>query len=162
MQTLEQARVLYQGSLLTGEHVEQYPWLETRDTDGVTLREYYQDAYYRLVKQLAHLRAQHGQVEVAIELCRSLLKVEPTLEDVVRDLYTYHGMAGDRAALLREDRQLRERLRTAYGDDESDPAVIEPVAETVAHFLAIKAQLEHCYQKAPASAARSTDGAMQG
>ena len=78
-------------------------------------------------------------------LYRGLLKAEPVLEDVVRDLYRCYRELGDLAALIREDRHLRQALRETLADPDDpddDPEQYEPEPETVALFDEVRAELE--------------------
>src|SRR5262249_50060407 len=80
-----------------------------------------------------------------VRLYKSLLKVEPTLEDVVRELYRCYGQLGDLSSLIREDRHLRQALREAYydhNDPDDDTGRYPPEPETVAPFNPIPSALE--------------------
>jgi hypothetical protein len=85
-----------------------------------------------------------GLPERAVALYRSLLKAEPTLEDVVRELYRCYQETGDLSSLIREDRHLRQALREAYHDpaDPDDLDQYHPEPETVARFNQIRAHPE--------------------
>jgi hypothetical protein len=83
--------------------------------------------------------------ELTVGLLRSLLKAEPTLEDVVRDLYRRHGELGDLNGLIREERQLRQALREPHHDP-NDPAEdarsYRPEPKTVAVYNEVRTRLD--------------------
>ena len=85
------------------------------------MREHYREDYYRETQRLARIYFEEGRADLAIPLYKDLLKAEPTLEDVVRELYRCYQQLGDLGCLIREDRHLRQALRDAYYDAE-DPA----------------------------------------
>jgi DNA-binding SARP family transcriptional activator len=141
-QALEEARSLYRGDLLTEPY---YEWVHTRADDGLTLREQYRQEYYRVMQRLAELYRQHEQTGRAVALYRDILKLEPTLEDIARNLYRCYGELGDRGALVREHRRLREAIRqmmSSPDDPEDDPQLYEPESETTALYEEILAELE--------------------
>jgi len=142
---LIEARKLYSGDLLSGRSARFYEWVEERDASGVTLREHYREEFYRATQRLARLYYQHEQAALAVPLYKELLKAEPTLEDVVRELYRCYQYVGDVTSLIREDRHLRQALREAYADPDdpvSDPRDYQPEPETVALFSEIRRELE--------------------
>ncbi|HEX2034028.1 MAG TPA: BTAD domain-containing putative transcriptional regulator, partial [Chloroflexota bacterium] len=166
----EQARRLYQGDLLRDQP---YAWLHERDDDGLTLPERHRETYRLITYELAELYLQSGQVERAVPLYKSLLKAEPTLEDVARRLYRCYGLLGDRVSLLREHRQLQQALREAYGpeDDEDEAAeahdpqteawLASPEPETIAVYEAVLATLDQQHAGAsgqPNGTAAAPDG----
>jgi len=139
------ARKLYSGDLLSGRFAGCYEWVEERDGSGVTLREHYREEFYRATQRLARLYYQEEQAALAVPLYKELLKAEPTLEDVVRELYRCYQYVGDLTSLIREDRHLRQALREAYADPDdpgSDPQDYQPEPETVALFSEIRRELE--------------------
>jgi DNA-binding SARP family transcriptional activator len=138
----EQARALYTGDLLEDRP---YPWLHERDDDGLTLPERYRETMRQVTNELAGLYAQLGEWARAVSLYRELLKVEPTLEDVVRRLYRCYGELGDRVSLVREHRRLQQALREEYGSDgdpDDDPEMATPEPETVAVYRQVLAHLD--------------------
>jgi len=142
---LIEARKLYSGGLLSGRSAGCYEWVEERDGSGVTLREHYREEFYRATQRLARLYYQEEQAALAVPLYKELLKAEPTLEDVVRELYRCYQYVGDLTSLIREDRHLRQALREAYADPDdpvSDPQDYQPEPETVALFSEIRRELE--------------------
>lgn len=142
---LIEARKLYSGDLLSGRSAGCYEWVEERDGSGVTLREHYREEFYRATQRLARLYYQEEQAASAVPLYKELLKAEPTLEDVVRELYRCYQYLGDLTSLIREDRHLRQALREAYADPDdpaSDPQDYQPEPETVALFSEIRRELE--------------------
>lgn len=142
---LQEARALYRGDLLSGRGARFYEWVEERDDRGLSLRERYREAYYRATHRLARWHGEAGHPERAVPLYRQVLATEPTLEDIVRDLYRCYPQLGDLGALIREDRHLRQALRDAYydpDDPEDDPGRYQPEPETLALFQAIRADLE--------------------
>ena len=145
MAALEQACALYKGDLLAGRGARFYEWVEERDESGLSLRERYREEYYRALQRLAQLHYQAGQPARAVSLYKRLLKAEPTLEDVVRDLYRCYAQLGDLSSLIREDRHLRQALREAYydpSDSDDDPEHYQPEPETVELFNRIRTELE--------------------
>jgi len=142
---LIEARKLYSGDLLSGRSAGFYEWVEERDGSGVTLREHYREEFYRATQQLARLYYQEEQAALAAPLYKELLKAEPTLEDVVRELYRCYQSLGDLTSVIREDRHLRQALREAYADPDDpvdDPQDYQPERETVALFSEIRRELE--------------------
>jgi len=140
--TLEEARELYRGDLLTEPY---YEWVHTRMDDGLTLRELYRQEYFRATQRLAELYRQQGELARAVACYREILKLEPTLEEVARSLYRCYGELGDRGALVREHRRLRDAIRQmmSSSDDPDDfPELYEPESETVALYEQILADLE--------------------
>jgi DNA-binding SARP family transcriptional activator len=142
---LERALALYRGDLLTGRGARSYAWVTERDESGLSPRERFREESYRAARRLARLYRAEGRPAEAVPLYRRLLTAEPVLEDVVRDLYRCYGELGDLAALVREDRHLRQALRETLSDPDDpddDPGQYEPEPETVALFEAIRADLE--------------------
>ncbi|MHB1131012.1 MAG: LysM peptidoglycan-binding domain-containing protein [Chloroflexota bacterium] len=140
--TYEEARALYQGDLLAEPL---YEWNHARDEGGLSLQERYREEYYRITRELAALNRRQGQTALAVPVYKSILKVEPTLEDVVRDLYHCYRELGDRSSLIREDRRLRQALREAYGnpdDPEDDLDLYQPEPETVDLYEEALADIE--------------------
>lgn len=141
---LQRARELYQGDLLAGRAAGLYEWVEEREVTGVSLREHYREEYYRATQQLARLHYREEHAELAVPLYKELLKEEPTLEDVVRELFRCYQQLGDLQSIIREDRHLRQALRDAYADfdeEDVDAADIEPEPETKALFKEIRGEL---------------------
>ncbi len=159
---LIEARKLYSGDLLSGRSAGFYEWVEERDGSGVTLREHYREEFYRATQRLARLYYQEGQTALAVPLYKELLKAEPTLEDVVRELYRCYQYLGDLTSVIREDRHLRQALREAYADPDdpgSDPQDYQPEPETVTLFGEIRRELEgRGLDAARRSRATPTDG----
>jgi hypothetical protein len=91
---------------------------------------------------MARLLCEEGQTGRAVNLYKGLLKLEPTLEDVVRGLYRCYQQLGDLGSLLREDQELRQALREAFGDKKIDAGACEPSAPTRDLFRQIRAELE--------------------
>jgi len=142
---LIEVRKLYSGDLLCGRSARFYEWVEERDGSGVTLREHYREEFYRATQRLARLYYQEEQAVLAVPLYKELLKAEPTLEDVVRELYRCYQYVGDLTSLIREDRHLRQALREAYADPDdpvSDLQDYQPEPETVGLFNEIRRELE--------------------
>lgn len=142
---LEQARDLYRGDLLSGRGTRFYEWVEDRAESGVSLREHFREEYYQATLRLARLYREEGQLTVAVPLYKCLLRTEPTLEDIVRELYRCYQQLGDLSSLLRQDRELRQALREAYLDPESPEDashVVQPESETVALFNEIRTELK--------------------
>lgn len=144
-EALERALNLYRGELLSARSAHSYNWLDERGADGASPRERYREAYFLALQRLARLYAREGQPALAVPLYRRLLKAEPTLEDVVRELYRCYRRLGDLGSLTREDRHLRQALRDTYydpEDPEDDPDRHQPEPETVELFNRLRAELE--------------------
>jgi DNA-binding SARP family transcriptional activator len=142
---LEQARELYRGDLLSGRGTRFYEWVEDRAESGISLREHFREEFYQATLRLARLYRDEGQVTLAVSLYKCLLRAEPTLEDIVRELYRCYQQLGDLSSLLRQDRDLRQALREAYLDPEypeDDSHYDQPEPETVALFNEIRSELE--------------------
>jgi DNA-binding SARP family transcriptional activator len=143
--SLERAVSLYAGDLLASRAARAYDWLDEPGDDGVSLRRQYREELYRALQRLARLHRSAGRPGAAVPLYRRLLQAEPILEDIVRELYRCYRELGDLASLVREDRHLRQALRTAFadpGDPEDDPEQYDPEPETVALFREVRAELE--------------------
>lgn len=144
-QSLQQAVTLYQGDLLAGRGTRIYEWVDVRDDSGISLRERYREAYYQATKQLADLYIEEGHPDLAVPLFKNALKLEPTLEDIVRQLYACYRQLGDLRSLIQEDRALRQSLRQLFydpSDPDDDPDYYEPEPETVELFNQVRAELE--------------------
>jgi DNA-binding SARP family transcriptional activator len=138
----ERALALYQGELLADRA---YGWLDERADSGLSPREAYREECYQALQQLADLHQRGGQPQLAVPLYRRLLKAEPTLEDVVRELFRCYQQLGDIGSLVREERQLRQALHQAYrdpNDPDDDPELCQPEPETTAVFQEALAALQ--------------------
>jgi len=138
----EQARALYRGDLLIEAD---YEWIHARADDGITFREQYRAEYFQVTQRLAELYREQGQPARAVTLYRELLKAEPTLEDVSRGLYRCFQELGDRRALVREHRRLRDAIRqmlSSADDADDEPDLYEPETETITLYEEILADLE--------------------
>jgi two-component SAPR family response regulator len=142
----EEAFHLYRGDLLAESP---YTWIHERvfDGDGLTPRERLRETYKRVVCRLAALYHQAGRINEAVALYEGLLRAEPTLEDVARELYRCYEQLGDLPSLLRAHARLRTALRENFGTDESsDAAAFAPQPETERVFR----QVEEALRKSPA------------
>jgi DNA-binding SARP family transcriptional activator len=142
---LEQARALYVGDLLSGRKARFYEWVDEREDSGLSLREQYREEYYRATQRLARLYVEEGRADRAVPLYKEILKAEPVLEDIVRELYRCYQQLGDLTALIREDRHLRQALQEAYADPDNvkvNPNDYQPESETVALFNEIRHEVE--------------------
>ena len=142
---LEQAREVYRGDFLTGRGARFYEWVDDPGETGLSLRAGFREEYNRATLRLARMLCREGQAAQAVPLYKSLLRTEPTLEDIVRELYRCYQQLGDLASLIREDRHVRQALREAYydpDDPEDDPDRYQPEPETVELFEEISRQLE--------------------
>ena len=142
---LERARSLFNGDLLTGRGTRSYDWLDERDDTGPSPRERYREEYYRATQRLARLYSREGHPERAVPLYKDILRSEPTLEDIVRELYRCYQQLGDLSSLVREERHLRQQLREAYADpndSDDDPEQYQPEPETVELFNRVREELE--------------------
>jgi DNA-binding SARP family transcriptional activator len=131
------ALALYRDDLLTRRH---YEWLDERDDSGLTLRELYREMHHRATKELADLHLREGEASAAIPLYRSLVRAHPLAESLSRSLFRCYRLTGDRVALVREERRLREALRQTVA--EGDPGPAEPEPKTVKLFEQIVAELD--------------------
>ena len=142
---LQRALALYRGDLLAGPGSRGYEWVDERDESAISLRETYREEYNRASLRLARLFCRDGEAAQAVPILKNLLKAEPTLEDVVRDLYRCYRQIGDLSSLIREERHLRQALQETYydpEDPEDDPKQYQPEPETVELFEQIRAELE--------------------
>lgn len=154
---LQEARALYRGDLLAGPDVPFNEWVHAREDSGLSLQERYREVYYRATQQLAQLFYREGQAALAVPLYKTLLKAEPTLEDIVQELFRCYEQLQDLPSLIREERSLRQALREAYGDADNpheEPEAFQPDVETVALFREIHAKLR---ASGTAEATRETD-----
>jgi two-component SAPR family response regulator len=138
----ERALALYRGDLLADRS---YRWIDERAESGLSPREAYREEYYQALQQLARLHQRAGRAQLAVPLYKRLLKAEPTLEDIVRELYRCYQQLGDVGSLVREERQLRQALQQAYRDPDDpaeDPELYQPEPETTAVFHEILAALQ--------------------
>jgi DNA-binding SARP family transcriptional activator len=118
---------------------------KNRVTSAETVASTYREEYYRATQRLAHIYFEEGRADLAVPLYKDLLKAEPTLEDVVRELYRCYQQLGDLSSLIREDRHLQQALRDAYydpDDPEDDPERYQPEPETICLFNEIKVKLD--------------------
>ncbi|MPZ15519.1 MAG: LysM peptidoglycan-binding domain-containing protein [Chloroflexi bacterium] len=142
---LEQALAHYQGNLLSGQGARFFEWVDDPGESGLGLRARYREEWSRATVRLAQLFSRDGDVEKALPLYRILLKTEPTLEDVVRDLFRCYHQLGDLGSLIREERRLRRALKEAFFDPEDpvdDPACYEPEPDTRDLFERLRRELE--------------------
>lgn len=138
-------RGLYVGDLLSGPNTPLYEWVDERDASGLSLREQYREDYYRATQRLAQLYVEEGHANMAIPLYKEILRAEPVLEDIVRELYRCYQQTGDLIALIREDRHLRHALQEAFADPDNpagDVEVCQPEPGTIALFEEIRRELE--------------------
>ncbi|GAC1318004.1 MAG: hypothetical protein NVSMB2_12420 [Chloroflexota bacterium] len=129
---LERARTLYVGDLLDGPEARRYGWVDERDGTGVTLREHFRKLYTTASSRLAEMYANTADgYAAACDLYRELTELDPVDERLWRALFRLHAERGDRPALVREERRLRELLRefAAEGDATSLDGLDEPSRE---------------------------------
>jgi DNA-binding SARP family transcriptional activator len=141
----ERALALYRGDLFDGRGTRTYAWVDERDGTGTSLREQYREQYLLATQRLARLYGRMGEPNLAVPLLKGLLKAEPTLEDVVRDLYRCYRQLEDLGSLIREDRHLRQALREGLydpNDPDDDPAQYEPEEATIDLYNQVRAELE--------------------
>lgn len=128
----ERARTLYVGDLLDGPEARRYGWLEDRDGSGVTLREHFRKLYMTASARLAEIYATESErYEAARDLYRELTELDPGDERLWRALFRLHADRGDRPALVREERRMRELLRelAAESDSGTPDELEEPTRE---------------------------------
>jgi two-component SAPR family response regulator len=149
---LERARALYQGDLLAGAGGRYFGWLYEHEAgDGVLLPDAYRHRYLQATRDLARLAADAGDLAQSVDLYRTILRLEPVAEDVVRELYRCYERQGDLGALLREEQRLRQALRDAWSDpddeedaheSDEDAAYWQPEQATIALFERIRSRLQ--------------------
>jgi len=138
----ERARALYLGNLLRDTP---YKWVNAEDEHGYTLWESYREKYRQMTCQFGQLCSAEGEPERAVVLYRDLLQDEPTLEDVVRQLFRCYQQLGDRGSLIRDERLLREAIRQRYADPDDpdrDPSFYQPEPETSRLFQEVLVGLD--------------------
>ena len=143
--SMQRAVEFYQGDLLSGRGTRFYEWVDERDDGGLSLRERYRESFYHAAKRLAVLHIEEGRPDLAVPLLKNVLRFEPTLEDIVRQLYQCYGQRHDLRSLIQEDRNLRQALRQIYydpSDPEDEPGYYEPEPETTELFNQIRAELD--------------------
>ena len=137
----EEAFHLYRGDLLVDS---QFTWIHERvfDGDGLTPRERLREAYRRVVNALAVLYRRGGRIGEAIVLYEGLLRAEPTLEAVSRELYRCYEQLEDLPSLLRTHARLRRALRESFGEEGTiDAAHCAPQPETERVFRQVEEAL---------------------
>ena len=142
---LEEALTLYRGPLLSSRSTRLYDWIEEEDDTGVSPRKRYHRLYSWAVHRMGDLYRREGRTDRAIELYRHVLESQPTLEDIVRELFRCYAELGDLSALVGEERHLREALRKAHGSSKAagdDPDWYPPQPETIELFNRLRAELE--------------------
>ena len=111
---LAEAIGLYRGDLLPEVYDE---WLDV-------IRERYRSDYVRCLSDLVSESRRNANLNLAIEVARKILAIDPLREDVVRRLIAMRYESGDRAGALGEYAAFAKRLAKELG--------IEPMPETVA------------------------------
>jgi DNA-binding SARP family transcriptional activator len=134
----QRARGLYRGALLDGPGARTWAWATRAGAEpgGLSLRDRYREHAYHATRGLARVAAAEGRLEDAVLFYRELLQVEPTLEDVVRELCDCYFQMGDYAAVREEEARLSRALHAAYleaGTGEN-PLAYEPEPATRALF----------------------------
>jgi DNA-binding SARP family transcriptional activator/LysM repeat protein len=142
----QRARGLYTGGLLDGPGARAWPWAGAADaeTGALPLRDRYREQAYAATRGLARLALGDGRVEDAVMLYQELLSVEPTLEDVVREVCECYEQLGDFAAIREEEARLNRALQAAYAQasPEDNPLAYEPEPDTLAIFDRARAAAE--------------------
>jgi DNA-binding SARP family transcriptional activator len=141
----QRARGLYRGQLLDGPGARAWPWASRSDV--LSLRERYREHAYKATVGMARLASSERRLGDAVMLYSELLSVEPTLEDVIREVCECYLQMGDYAAVRAEETRLNNALHAAYleaGPDDS-PLAYEPEPATLALF-------ERAHAEAPAAA----------
>jgi DNA-binding SARP family transcriptional activator len=141
----EQVRALYTGDLLDGPDAHRYSWLVERGADGVTLREHFRRLYEQVTASLAELYASVGNPAAAIETYRELTELDPGNDRHWLALFRLLAQCGDRHALIREERRMRETQASLDPD-----GYAEPSRELVKEFKALLSRLD---EEVPAAAA---------
>ncbi|HTD79478.1 MAG TPA: bacterial transcriptional activator domain-containing protein, partial [Chloroflexota bacterium] len=155
VEPLERARSLYQGDLLAGPDARRYAWVDERDPSGVTLREHFRRLFQQASVRLAELYATGGDIDAALDLYRELSEIDPGDERLWRALFRLHAERGDRLALMREERRMREALRELADevDDQPGAQFQEASRETVQEYQRLLASLgEREREREPATA----------
>ena len=137
----DELSLLYRNDLLVDPCFE---WVHNRESGGLSLQERFREEFRRLTKHVARLNQESGRPERAVPLYRRLLLAEPTLEDVARELYRCYEQLGDRAALIREHRHLRQAIQQMFADpdDPEDSEIYDPEQETIAVYDEALAAIE--------------------
>lgn len=120
LDSYEAARALYQGDLLPEDLYEDW----ARDC-----RETLHVSYCTLLQQMAWIYAQQAIYSKAIGCLEDLLRVEPTHEEVHRELMRLYVMVGQRHRALQLYRQAQETLQRELE--------VEPSPETTTLYNAI-------------------------
>ena len=152
---LERARSLYQGDLLAGPDARRYAWVDERDPSGVTLREHFRRLFQQASVRLAELYATNGDIDAALDLYRELSEIDPGDERLWRALFRLHAERGDRLALMREERRMREALRELADEVNDQPGAQfqEASRETAQEYQRLLASLgEREREREPATA----------
>ncbi|MDE3075207.1 MAG: LysM peptidoglycan-binding domain-containing protein [Chloroflexota bacterium] len=134
---------LYRGELLSDCG---YDWIHSRFETGLTLRERYHEDYLDAARELAGIYRRDGDIAGAAALYKRVLALEPTVEDVVRELYECYALLGDKAALIREHRHLTEALNEELrdpDDPDDEPEQYEPEPETTEVYERALARMTH-------------------
>ena len=140
---LERARELFSGDLLEGPDARRYAWVDERDSNGITLREHFRRHFQQVSTRLAELYTAAGEHDLAIVLYRELTESDPGDERLWQALFRLHAKRGDRLALVREERRMRDALRLLADEiDAPEHAQIDgPSPETVKEFQRLLASL---------------------
>lgn len=136
-----EAFALYSEELLGGTG---YAWVNERPDDAPSLPERYRAEAREFTLALARRSVREGCADLAAAFYRQLLDAEPTREDFARELFRVYGTLGDRRALLRTHRALRQALRDNpdVAELEDDPALCEPEESTEETFREALAMLD--------------------
>jgi two-component SAPR family response regulator len=136
-----EACALYREELLAGTG---YAWVHERHGDAPSLPERYQAEVRDFTLGLARRCVREERTDLAAPLYRGLLDAEPTREDFARELYRVYGALGDRRALVRAHRALRQALHEDTDGEEADddPVLYEPEEETEETFRQVLATLD--------------------
>jgi two-component SAPR family response regulator len=143
IEPLERARSLYQGDLLAGPDARRYAWVDERGPSGVTVREHFRRLFQQASVRLAELYATGEDTDAALDLYRELSEIDPGDERLWRALFRLHAERGDRLALVREERRMREALRELADEVDDQPGVRfqDASRETVQEYQRLLASL---------------------
>jgi len=141
---LEQARALYAGDLYAARESRRYAWVDERGTAGVTLREHFRRQFHQATSLLGELYVEADHLDAATAAYEELTDLDPSDERVWRALFRLQAQRGDRPALVREERRMRETLRELAADEDESPVPIstEPSSETIEEFQRLLSQLD--------------------
>ena len=109
----------------------------------LTLREHFRRTFQNASVRLAELYTDNSAPDAAVELYRELSEIDPVDEKLWFALFRLHAERGDHPALRREERRMRELLRTLAEDEDASGSqdALEPSRELTDEFQRLLASL---------------------